>query len=100
MTTPTSFTFKDYILNTDTITFLSGVESSTLQIQPSSINLVDKPTTGFIIPDNVIGYLTGSFVDATNVFTVGAGDRILFWNGTAGEFASVGQNGGNWRIAQ
>jgi hypothetical protein len=100
MTTPTSFTFKDIILETDTVTFSNGIESSALQIQPSSINLVDKPTTGFIIPDNVIGYLTGSFVDATNVFTVGAGDRILFWNGTAGEFASVGQNGGNWRIAQ
>jgi hypothetical protein len=99
MTTPTSFTFKDCILDNDTITFLNGLESSSLQIQPSSINLIEKPTTGFVIPDNAIGYLTGSYVDVTNVFTVGAGDRVLFWNGTTGEFTSVGQNGGNWRIA-
>ena len=100
MTTPTSSSFFTNISVCNTITFSNGIESSALQIQPSSINLVDKPTIGFIIPDDVIGYLTGSYVDATNVFTVGAGDRILFWNGTAGEFASVGQNGGNWRIAQ
>ena len=98
MTIPTSFTFKDIILETDTVTFLGGVESSTLQIQPSSINLVDKPATGFIIPNGVVGYLLGSYIDATNVFTVGAGDRVLFWNGTTGEFTSVGQSGGNWSI--
>jgi len=98
MTTPTSFTFKDNVSVTDTVTFLDSLELSTLQIQPSSINLVDKPTTSFIIPDNVIGYLQGSYVDATKVFTVGVGDRILFWSGSAGEFASVSQNGGNWSI--
>jgi len=99
MTTPTSSFLFTNISVGNTLTFNNGVESSTLQIQPSSINLVDKPTTGFIIPDDVIAYLTGSFVDATNVFTVGVGDRVLFWNGTADEFASVGRNGGNWRIA-
>lgn len=99
MTTPTSFTFKGRILNTDSVTFLSGIELSTLQIQSSSVNLVDKIINDFILPDGAVGYLQGSYVEATKVFTVGAGDRVLFWNAPASEFTSTDKNGGNWALA-
>ena len=99
MTTPTSFSLFADISACNTLTFSNGVDSLSHEITQTSINLLGASTKGYILPEGVVAYLTGSYVDGTNVFTVGAGDRILFWNGSAGEFASVGKNGGNWGVA-
>ena len=99
MTSPTSFVLSADISVCDTLTFANGIESSSLQLSETSFNLLWVTTNGYVLPDDIVGYLTGSFVQATNTFTVGTGNQVLFWNGTKTEFSSIGKTGGNWQMA-
>ncbi len=99
MTTPTSFALSSNILVCDTLTFANGMNAEPPQLTQTTENLLGVSTSGYVLPDGVVGYLLGAYEPVTGVFTVGVGTRTLFWNGTASDFASVGKNGGNWTLA-
>jgi hypothetical protein len=99
MTTPTSFALSSNISACDTLTFANGMNASAPKLSATTMNLLGQPTSGYVLPDGVIGYLLGAYEATTNVFTVGTGSQTLFWNGTADEFSSVGTTGGNWQLA-
>jgi len=99
MTIPTSFALSDNISVCDTFTFANGMNATPPQLTQTTENLLGVSTSGYILPDGVVGYLLGAYEPVTGVFTVGTGSQTLFWNGTADEFSSVGANGGNWQLA-
>lgn len=99
MTKPTSFALSNNISVCDTLTFANGMNSVPPKLSATTVNLLGQPTTGYVLPEGVVGYLLGSYENVTNVFTIGTGTQTLFWNGTAEEFALVGKNGGNWQLA-
>jgi len=99
MTIPTSFALSANISVCDTITFANGINSAPPQLAQGTENLLGVATSGYVLPSGVVGYLLGAYAPVTGVFTVGTGTQTLFWNGTAEEFASVGQTGGNWQLA-
>jgi len=98
MTTPTSFSLSTNISECNVITFANGIESSSLQLSETSFNLLWVTTNGYVLPDGIVGYLTGFFSQATNTFTIGTGNQVLFWNGTKTEFSSIDKTGGNWQL--
>jgi hypothetical protein len=99
MTTPTSFSLSATIAVCDILTFANGMDLILPQSTQNTLNLLGFSTKGYVLPDNVVGYLLGSYQQATGVFTVGDGTQTLFWNGTSDEFTSVGKTGGNWQLA-
>jgi len=99
MTTPTSFALSSNISVCDTLTFSNGVNAEPPQLAQTTENLLGVSTSGYVLPDGVVGYLLGAYEPVTGVFTVGTGTQTLFWAGTAQEFASVGQTGCNWQLA-
>lgn len=99
MTTPTASALSANIAVCDTITFANGMNLAPPQLTEGTLNLLGASISGYVLPDGVVGYLLGAYVPATGVFTVGTGIQTLFWSGTAQEFASVGQTGGNWQLA-
>lgn len=99
MTTPTSFELSTDISVCDTLTFANGMNAIPPQLTQTTQNLFGAPTSGYVLPDGVVGYLLGAYEPVTGVFTVGTGTQTLFWNGTANEFATVGATGGNWQLA-
>jgi hypothetical protein len=100
MTTPTSFALSSNILVCDTLTFANGISASQAGLTQPSLNLSGCATNGYVLPEGVCGYLLGSYDTVVNVFTVGTGNRALIWSGTANQFASVNETGGDWQLAQ
>lgn len=99
MTTPTSFVLSENISVCDILTFANGMNSMPPKLSATTLNLLNAPTSGYVLPEGAVGYLLGSYEAVTNVFTVGTGTQTLFWNGTPEEFAMVGRTGGNWQLA-
>jgi hypothetical protein len=99
MTTPTSSALSPNISVCDTLTFANGMNVAPPQLTQTTENLLGVSTNGYVLPNGVVGYLLGAYEPMTGVFTIGTGTQTLFWNGTADEFSSVGENGGNWQLA-
>lgn len=95
----TSFALSKNISVCDTLTFAGGVNSTPLTTNQTTTNLLGAATQGYVLPDGVVGYLLGAYEPITGVFTIGLGTQTLFWDGTPAEFTSVGQTGGNWKLA-